>query len=312
LTEQMPCPELISRPEPVRPELRCPELIVYLDGDYKHLSEAHVHVEDRGFNFGDSLYEVVRAYRGMPFGLSQHLARLEAGAREIELNFGLSSDELSAVVMKLLTINGLNDALIYIQVTRGTAPRDHFFPSASSPTVLVIAKPFDAPSKEEQLRGQSVLILPDLRHRYCAIKSTSLLANVLACEEARRQGFDEAVLEDNGIVTEGARTSAFIVRGGSVVTHPLGSILPGITRNFVLELCEEARIPVEQRPFTVDELLKADEVFLTDSVCEVTPIIKVGSQAIGDGKAGPVTRALAQRYTDKVAAHCQQSHSLSE
>ncbi len=280
------------------------DLTVYLSGEYLSLEDAYVHVEDRGFNFADSLYEVARIYNGVPFTLDRHIARMEQGARTIHLDYGYSPDDFAGIVDNLLAENDLSEAFVYIQVSRGRAPRAHPFPEESHPTVFVMVKPHEPMSWEERLAGKTAILHPDQRYEFCDAKTTALLPNVLACQKARQEGAFEAILMRGRWVTEGSNTNAYLVRDGAVFTYPLVNILPGITRSVLKEICSEANIPFVQKPFTSQQLKEADESFVTGSVSEIIPIVQVDSEKIADGETGPLTRQLIQLYAERVEEEC--------
>ena len=278
--------------------------IVYLNGEFKPLDEAYVHVEDRGFNFADALYEVARVYNGVPFTLDRHLQRMQRGAEQIELDCMPSEEQFTEIVDELLRRNELKEAMAYIQVSRGRAPRDHPFPPSSEPTVFVMVKPHQPVSMQERLEGKSAITMQDLRYAFCDVKTTALLPNVLACQKAREQGAYESILIRQGRVTEGSNTNVYIVQDGSLLTHPLVNILPGITRSVVAELCVEGGIPFCEEVFTPKELMAADEVFITGSVSEIVPIVEVDGCSIGEGETGPLTRRLINLYAARVRKDC--------
>lgn len=279
------------------------QLDVYLNGDYLPLDDAYVHVEDRGFNFADSLYEVTRVYNGKPFTLDRHIARMDKGAEILRLDYGLTCGDFAAIIDELVSRNETPEAMAYIQVSRGRAPRDHPFPASPEPTVFVMVKPHEPIPWQERFAGQKVITVTDLRYRLCGIKTTALLPNVLACQEARERGAWEAVLIRDGMVTEGSNTNVYAVSGGKIRTFPLVNILPGITRSLVRELCEAEDIPFAEIGFTPGELTEADEVFLTGSVAEIVPVVQVDDHIVGPG-AGPITERLIRAYRRRVIDEC--------
>lgn len=279
------------------------KLDVYLNGEYLPLDDAYIHVEDRGFNFADSLYEVTRVYNGKPFTLDRHTARMEKGAEILRLDYGVTDGEFAAIIAELVERNGSPEAMAYMQVSRGRAPRDHPFPASPEPTVFVMVKPHEPIPWRERFAGQKVITVPDLRYRLCGIKTTALLPNVLACQEARDRGAWEAILIRDGLVTEGSNTNVYAVHDGEVRTFPLVNILPGITRSLIRELCEAEDIAFTEMGFTPRELMGADEVFLTGSVAEIVPVIQVDDHIVGSG-AGPITQRLIRAYRRRVIAEC--------
>jgi len=279
-------------------------LTVYLSGEYMPLEDAHVHVEDRGFNFADALYEVARIYNGVPFTFDRHIARMQQGARTIRLGYGYTAEDFAHIVDRLVEENDLSEAFTYIQVSRGRAPRTHPFPQATDPTVLVMVKPHQPMPWSERLAGKKAIMHPDQRYGFCDAKTTALLPNVLACQKAREEGAFEAILVRGRWVTEGSNTNAYIVRDDAVVTYPLVNILPGITRSVIAEICQQAGIPFIEEPFTPGQLKQADEVFVTGSVSEIIPIVEVDCDPVADGQTGPVTRRLIKLYAETVQDEC--------
>lgn len=283
---------------------------VYLNGDFVASEEASIPVDDRGFLFGDGIYEVTPAYRGVFFGLDRHLARMKRGLCELRLDF--DADSLVPVHRHLLDANGLRGkeaAIVYLQVTRGVAPRTHAFPSGewaeTKPTVYGFAKEYRRPSRERWERGFDAITVPDRRWARVDIKTINLLPNCMAQQAAVDAGVDDAVLVRDGMAVEGSHSNFFAVFGDRVVTHPATNvILPGITRAIVLELCEELGIPVELRPIQLEELWRADEAFFTGTTTEVKPTVRIDGRVVGEGEPGPVTRALSKAFleaTDRVA-----------
>lgn len=275
---------------------------VFVDEAWLAPEQARVSFEDRGFQFGDGVYEVVRVYRGRPFALHAHLERLERSARELELQLPKSLDELGRLMTEAPARRGLDEATVYIQVTRGYAPRVHHFPAPITPTLVIYASPARPQPEETFLQGAAAVVLPDERWLRCDIKSVNLLANALAKECAKRAGALEAVLHREGVgITEGSSSNVFAVAGGKLVTAPASRyILRGVTRDIVLELAREAKIAVEERFLSKEELLAADEVFITSTTLEVMPVTRIDGSPVGDGRPGPVARRLAQAYKERV------------
>lgn len=281
-------------------------LTAYFNGKYLPREEALVPMEERAVNFADSLYEVCRVYGGNPFTLDRHIERLKRGARIIELDLPLEYADFDSIVRRLVEVNDTPEGYTYLQVSRGNAPRGHAFPEEQHPNIYVLVKPFEAKTLEERYAGVTVSLEPDLRHSYCDVKTTSLLPNVLALEAARQKGHFEALLVRGRYVTEGSNTSAWIVSAGVIRTHPLGNILPGITRSVLLDIAEEHNLALREEPFTPEELLGADEAFITGSTLEIVPVVGVEGYKLGESKAGPVTRQLIQHYLERVERDCGQ------
>lgn len=274
----------------------------YVNGRYMDLHEACVPVEDRGFQFGDGVYETVRIYSGRAFSLDRHLDRFEESARALEIP-PPSRSEVEAILGELLARDGVQEGQFYIQLTRGRAPRAHGFPKEGQPTLVAYVQPVELPDPRLYQEGASAIVVPDLRWGLCHIKSTNLLANVLAKEKAHRAGAFEALQEREGFgITEGSSSNVFAVLDGVLRTAPEGPwILGGITREWVLRLAREQGIAVEERPFDRHQLERASEVFVTGTTTEIMPITRVDGRPVGDGRVGPVTRALMQAYSRLIA-----------
>jgi len=278
--------------------------VVYLNGQYMPSSAAAVSPFDRGFLFADGVYEVVRCYGGVPFRMADHVARLQNSLAALRID---ASVDYPRITDQLLARNRLTDATVYVQVTRGTAPRGHAFPDPPvTPTVFATARsaPTLAPTScAEPLRAVTAA---DERWGRCDIKSIALLPNALARQAAVEAGCDEAILmRADGVVTEGTARSVFAVIDGVIRTHPLcASILPGVTRKLAIELADKARCPVAQRPFTRAEMLTADEVFLTGTTTAIRAVREIDQQPIADGSTGSVTARLIEAYNQTVGHEC--------
>lgn len=275
------------------------DVSVFVNGSFVAPEKAVVSVEDRGYQFADGIYEVVLIWGGRYRFMDRHLQRLVLSAEGIELPLPFGPERFEEVAGQLLRESPRERGTLYIQVSRGAAPRDHQFPKSASPSVVMYLKEF--PSLSPALRsGAPAIILPDERWLRCSIKSISLLPNIIAKEKAVRQGAKEAVLQRDGFVTEGASSNVFMVKDGTLLTHPATvEILDGITRQVVLELARSLEIPVEERRFTVDEFLMADEAFFASTTSFVHPISRVGSITISDAM-GPVTEKLQRAYFDLI------------
>ncbi len=276
---------------------------VYLRGEYLPLEQAKVPVEDRGFLFADGIYEVVRFYRGRPFQLQAHLQRLEHSANGAQLPLGSVIADLPEIIERLLVEDNLQDTNFYVQYTRGTAhPRTHTFPRDPSPTLFVMPVAIHALPTDARTSGVSAVTMPDLRWRRCDIKSTMLLPNVIAKQQARDQGAYEAILVRDGVVTEGSSTNIFALMNDVLTTHPADKdILAGITRQVTLALASGLSLRVHEEAFTLDQLNSAQEVFLTSTTSEILPITRVDGRAVGDGRPGPVTLRLLEAFQRKAA-----------
>ena len=277
--------------------------IVYLNGEFVPKDEASISVDDRGFLLSDGVYEVTPFYQGVAFCLDHHLVRLERSLRELGILF--NTEGLTDIHHRLVAENQLENevrSLVYLQITRGVAPRTHYFPPEPVPaTVYAYAKPWERPPEEVWSQGFTAITVPDERWLRVDIKTISLLANALAFQTARDAGADDALLVRDKVAIEGAHQNFFAVFDGTLVTHPESNlILPGITRNVVLRLAGEHGIPVEQRPIRVEELVNADELFFTGTTGEVRPCVQVDGEPIGIGRPGDVTVALSQAFLDLV------------
>jgi D-alanine transaminase len=275
--------------------------IAYVNGRYLPHSRAAVHIEDRGLQFADSIYEVVGVADGHFLDEEEHLDRLERSVGEIGMAMPMGRPALKLVTREMMRRNRVHNGLIYFQVTRGAVRRDHAVSdSPPRPTLIVTARNLD-PAQIEQRREKGIQVIthPDERWARCDIKSTALLPNILAKTAARKAGAFEAWLVDkDGFVTEGASTSAWIVtREGRVITRDLSNaILPGVTRRIILKAAAEGQIPVEERKFTLDEALAASEAFITAATLGATPVVAIDGHTIGDGRPGAVARRIQELY----------------
>ena len=283
--------------------------IAYVNGRYGPIASAEVSIEDRGFQFADSVYEVLKLIRGRIVDGDRHLARLARSLGELRIAAPCTDAALRQIVRRTVALNGLRDALIYIQVTRGAAPRNHPFPAKREPTLVVTLRRLSLPSRTETENGVKIVTVPDQRWTRCDIKSTGLLPNVLAKQEAQQQGCREAWLVDgsaeDAVVTEGSSTNAWIVdKDGVLRTHPATqAILGGVTRSVVLELAQANGIPVEQRTFTLQELRDAREAFLTSATSLVLPVTSVDGRPVANGMPGEATRRLMAAYAERCGIH---------
>jgi D-alanine transaminase len=270
-------------------------MIVYFNGAFGPKSQVRISPDDRGFLFGDGVYEVVRACRGRLFAADAHVERLARSLRALEIE-GVAARRMVDVAIELLARNGLDrgEAKVYFQVTRGAAPRRHAFPDPPvPPTVYATANAVTLP-KAQWRDGVKVILVPDTRWGRRDIKSLNLLPNVLASQRARAAGaYDAVFVGDDGVVTEGAHTSVAAVFDGVLVTHPLTPrVLPGVTREVMLDLCARLGIPVDERPIPVARVRQAQELMLLGTTTEVMPVVRVEEDAVGAGAPGPVTRRL--------------------
>ena len=271
--------------------------IVYFNGAFLPKEHVTISPDDRGFLFADGVYDVVLSYGGRCFRKEAHLERLANGLRALRIT-GVDMTALSSATDELLERNGVAsaDTVVYIQVTRGAAPRKHAFPPGDvEPTVYATVTPFVR--KGDPVKGVAVITVPDTRWARCDIKTVGLLSNCLANQEAQEAGAHEAIFVRDGVVLEGTATSFFAVFDGVVRTAPKSNyILPGITRAFVLELCARNGISAREEPIFLHELLQADEMFLVGTTTEIVPIVKLDGQAVGDGRPGSVARQLYELF----------------
>ena len=272
----------------------------YVNGRYLPHQEASTHIEDRGYQFADGIYEVIAVVKGNFIDFQEHLDRLEYSLAELKIPSPVPRRALVHICQEIIRLNRLEDAMIYIQVSRGIAPRYHSFPKNPQPVLVVTTRHVNQRHlMANKAHGVAAITLLDSRWARPDIKSISLLPNILSKQQAEEQGCYEAILHKaDGTVTEASATNVWIVRqGGILQTHPLShSILGGITRQRLIKLAQQNGIQVEEKAFTVRELKSAQEVLLSASVSGITPVIKVDQTIIGEGKAGSVARTLMQLY----------------
>lgn len=279
--------------------------IVYLNGEFLPKDEARVSVLDRGFLFGDGVYEVIPVYGGRLFRLEQHLERLDQSLAGIRLANPHTRLEWRRILEQLVELHGGGDQSVYLQVTRGAAPkREHAFPTEVHPTVFAMSSPLTPNPPEVAQQGVAAITLEDIRWKHCHIKAVTLLANVLLRQQALDGGAAEAILIRDGQVTEGAASNVFIVRAGELLTPPKGPfLLPGITRDLILELAAANGIPYREAAVTEAELASAAEVWVTSSTREILPVTTLNGVPVGDGKPGPLwarMTALFQAYKERL------------
>ncbi len=275
--------------------------IAYVNGRFVPHADAHVHIEDRGYQFADGVYEVTAVLRGKPQDLEPHLDRLERSLAELAIPMPAARRTIALLHDEMIRRNLIRDGMVYLQVTRGVAPRDHAFPGkAVRPALVMTAKRLDfARIAANAAQGVAVVTQPDIRWGRCDIKSVSLLANVLAKQVARAAGAFECWMVDrDGLITEGSSSNAWIVdREGRLRTRSLSqAILPGITRQVLFAEAERAGIPILEQPFTVDEVLSAREAFTTSTTAFVMPVVRLDGKTVGEGKPGELTMRLRRIY----------------
>ena len=272
--------------------------IAYVNGDFLPIEQAKVSVLDRGFLFADGIYEVSAVLNGRLVDNEAHLARLERSLGEISLRLPMNLAELTRLQEELIRRNGLAEGVVYIEVTRGAADRDFTFPKDAAPTVVMFTQAKNILRSPQAETGIRVISVPDIRWKRRDIKSVALLPQVLAKQQAAAAGCQEAWMVEDGFVTEGGSSSAFIVtQAGALVTRPLSQeILPGVTRKAVLQLAAEQGLDMEERRFTLEEAYAAAEAFLTSASSFVLPVVEIDGQRIGSGTPGPNTRRLREIY----------------
>jgi D-alanine transaminase len=273
----------------------------FVNGRYVRHNNATVHIEDRGYQFADGVYEVVACINGVMADERGHLDRLERSLAELQIDMPVTRAALQFIMRELVKRNRLRNANVYIQVTRGVAKRDFPFPDRNTtpPALVVTARPFSFDNNLKVKNGSSVITVPDIRWKRRDIKSVGLLAQVLAKQKAVEAGAYEAwLVDENGYVTEGASSNAWIVtKDGVLVTRNVTtSILRGVTRTALEKICTEIGLTLEERPFTVDEALNAAEALNTSAVALIVGVVTINGHTIGDGKPGPVARRLYEAY----------------
>lgn len=271
---------------------------IYLNGDYLPPEQAMVSVMDRGFLFGDGVYEVIPAYSGRVFRLEQHLKRLRNSLDAIRMGMPLSAAQWRTLLEELLRRNPGEDQSIYLQVTRGVmAKRDHGFDASLVPSVFVMVSPIAAPDPSVAREGIKAISLNDIRWQNCHIKAITLLPNVLLRQQAIDAGAVEAILIKDGNATEGAASNLFIVKRGMLITPAKGPrLLPGITRDLILEQAAAHAIPYREADISTEDLINADEIWLTSSTKEILPVTVLDSTPVGDGKPGALYHRMSELY----------------
>lgn len=271
--------------------------LVYLNGELTPLSEAKIPVLDRGFIFGDGVYEVIPMYKRKPFRAKQHMARLLRSLATIGIPNPHSEEEWMALINKVADAHPADNQLVYMQVTRGVAPRAHAFPKDVVPTVLIMTNPLNLPSAEMRANGVRCVSMDDIRWLLCQVKSVSLLGNVLAAQNAAENNAVESIQFRDGFLTEASASNVWIVKGGKLMAPPKDNlILEGIRYGLIEELCAAESIPFEARRITREEVFAADEVILSSASKEVLAVASIDGKVIGSGKPGPVYQRLYEAY----------------
>jgi D-alanine transaminase len=258
--------------------------------------EIHVDIEDRGFQFGDGIYEVIKVYNGMFFLMDEHLQRLERSAAELDLSLPYPIDRMKGNLRRLLKANELHNGHVYLQISRGAAQRSHHFPENTTSTFVAYTTETERPMSLIQ-NGIKATLTEDIRWLRCDIKSLNLLGNVLAKQKAKDKGCQEAILHRDQSITEGSSSNVFVVKDDKLITHPATNlILNGITRLTVIKLAEKLGISVIEGNFTVEELFGADEVMITSTTMEISPVVQIDDKPIDSGSPGKVTKTLQEKF----------------
>jgi len=277
--------------------------VIYLNGRIVPREEAVISIDDRGFLFGDAIYEVIRSYDGRLWAFERHMQRLAGSLAAIDMAY-VDVEAIGKAIRETYTASEIPDALVYLQVTRGVAPRSHAYTRDLKPTVLITVRDIIGGMAEVSPDGMTAVTKPDLRWRRCDVKSTNLLPNILAKTQAHEEGAYEAILvHPDGYVTEGSSTSVFWVREGEVCTVPLGpEVLPSISRGIVVEILQDEGLPLVEEHIPLAEFRKVDEIFLASTTPEVCPIITLDGEPVGTVRAGPLTLRLRAAFRARVEA----------
>ena len=273
--------------------------IAYLNSKYINFNKAKIHIEDRGLQFSDSVYEVVPFYNKKLIDFSFHAKRLKYSLKELQIKYIVKEDKLKKIFNKIISLNKIRNGIVYLQITRGVQSRDHDYRNNLIPNLIIytINRKLNLPNSN--FKGEKAITYKDLRWKRRDIKTVSLLANVLAKKEAVRKKAYEAILIDNGKITEATASNVWIVKNNKLITHPSNTdILKGITRETIKKLIKKNKLNLKETSFTKKELYNADEVFITSASSFVTPIIKVDSKLVNKGKIGKITMQLATLYAD--------------
>lgn len=273
---------------------------VYVNGGFVEADKAQISIFDRGFLFADGVYEVTAVLNGRMIDFAPHMQRLRSSLAKLEMALPIDDAAVEAMHHGLIERNSLANGVVYVQVTRGVAERDFAYPPDAEPTVIAFTQPRDYLGDTNAQKGVKVITTPDLRWVRRDIKSIALLPQAMGKQEAKKRGAFEAWMIEDGLVTEGTSSSAFIVtHEGVIVTRALGrEILPGLTRSRLLALIEDEKLPVDQRPFSVEEALCAREAFLTSASSFVLPVVSIDGQPVGSGAPGPIAKRLRERYVN--------------
>ena len=287
--------------------------VLFFNGRWTTTDERVLSVEDRGFQFGDAVYEVFKFLQKRPILAVDHFRRLDRGLSEIEIRNPWNESGFLRTVDALLERTSFPDGIVYVQVSRGEGERAHFYPDNMAPTTLMYSRKFRFPDATKKEHGIRLITTPDLRWKQCQVKSVNLLPNAIAKKRAQRAGADEALLLDEGEVREGASSSFFVVKGGRLITHPLDEhILPGVVRDRVIGLAIASKIRVDERPLRETELFQLDEAFITSTTMGVMPVAEIDGRVIGNSRRGEITTRLQRLFDDlEVSEIAQQSRGAA-
>lgn len=273
------------------------DALVYLNGEFQSLSEARIPVLDRGFIFGDGIYEVIPVYGRNMFRAKQHMARLFRSLDAIGIPNPHAEETWMTLIQKVMDAHPSDDQMVYLQVTRGVAKRAHAFPKEVTPTVFIMTNPLVLPSAQVRADGVACVTMEDRRWLHCEIKSISLLGNVLAAQHAAESGVTESIQFRDGWLTEGSSSNVWVVRNGVMMGPPKDHlILEGIRYGLLQELCEQHGIPFESRKITKEEVFAADELMISSATKEILPVVRLDAQTIGNGAPGPIYQQLYAAY----------------
>ncbi len=280
--------------------------LAYVNGVFCPIAEAKVSIEDRGYQFGDGIYEVVAAYHGRPFLLDRHMARFRNSAKGIRLEYDFDGQPLEPIVMEGLRRCGRRTVAVYMQLTRGVAPRSHMIPAGLKPTVVMTFRPLPQVPEETRRNGSRLMTSRETRWANCYIKAITLLPNILARNEAIQQGFDDALfVSESGAIMECTSSNIFLVQGKTLqLPSRTESILHGVTQGFLLECAGEAGLSVREQHCNLEMLKAADEVFISSTAVEVLGVTSVDQRPVADGRVGPVTKKLHEVYRNRVHSAC--------
>ncbi len=276
---------------------------VYLNGEYKPLSEASINVLDRGFTFGDGVYEVIPIFNRTIFRFDEHMQRLENSLKAIFMENPYPSSEWSSIFEKLIESGEQPEQSIYLQITRGVTERDHDISLAENPTIFAMSRPIQ---KKDLSDGINAITHEDIRWQYCDIKAITLLPSVLLRHKAKQQGAKEAILIRDGNITEGAASNVFVCKENEILTPPKNNhVLPGITRDLVVEILSDHKMSYSETTISEEDLLKADEVWVTSSTWEIVPVTQLNNKPVGTGEVGPLWQTVNQLYQEFKSGYCQ-------